>query len=214
MACEKCLNWFHLKCVGLLQPPAEDYICKSCLGTGVCIEKLNLPNFRVCNSMAVAEFKQGRWITNEINFPSPDSRSKLEVFTLTSSHPAFPGYGARVVAGQSIQEGEIVAYYAGIIQPGISSISSLYAWVLSSTDDSDNAPVVDAERQGNISRFFNCAMNTGKKANCNSELVNIYVSGRSFPCVRIFATTTIVSGEEVLIHYGKQYWSSYMTQKT
>jgi hypothetical protein len=68
--------------------------------------------------MTVAEFKRGEWISHDIEFPQPDSRSKLEVFALMKGHPAFPGYGARVIAGECISEGAVVAYYAGIVQPG------------------------------------------------------------------------------------------------
>ena len=32
IACEKCLEWFHLKCVGLKRKPnIPDWFCKCCL---------------------------------------------------------------------------------------------------------------------------------------------------------------------------------------
>ncbi len=110
----------------------------------------------------------------------------------------FVGYG--VYAERDIEKGEFIGFYTGRWRLDEGSGSS---YLFEALDDS--GIFIDAKTCGNFTRYINHAYS--KK--CNLEAI-IYLREEGafqFPMVVYYTKKKIRHGQQLLINYGKQYWS-------
>ncbi len=110
----------------------------------------------------------------------------------------FVGYG--VYAERDIEKGEFIGFYTGQWRLDEGSGSS---YLFEALDDS--GIFIDAKTCGNFTRYINHAYS--KK--CNLEAIIYLREEKAFhlPMVVYYSKKKIRKGQQLLINYGKQYWS-------
>ena len=141
-------------------------------------------NFQYSNSLRQ---KKGE----EFFYKSNSGEMQTEVFRLRDSHAAFNGvnsFGLR--AKKEMGKGEIIGHYAGEILENDRESDSTYCFELSET------LMIDARHFGNHTRFLN-----------HSDIgENVFAEKDGCRGVVIRTTRPVISGEELLLNYGPQYW--------
>jgi hypothetical protein len=198
--CHLCRGWFHPACDALLE---STDVCGSCRETqSVTFEQLLLPHVHLANRIDYCTFRPSFRTTSRA---LPSLASGLELFRLPSSHPAYRherSAGLRVACRhpEPLPAASTVGYYAGVIVPGQASRRSEYSFRLTHSGADDNAPVVDAEYLGNLTRFINHSASPS----CEAEITKLR---GGVPCIRIFVGPhDLLPGTEITIDYGSDFW--------
>ena len=131
------------------------------------------------------------------------THNNLELFKLPPDHPAFcdgHGYGVRATA--MIKADTTLGVYTGLWR--YKTICEFNTFLFE-VDKGD----VDAQSYGNIFRFINDPMNTGKSANVYAEDSQRIIPKKKYPHIFTYKLTTsrdIQAGEELFMNYGDAYW--------
>ncbi|KAI0888447.1 uncharacterized protein GGS22DRAFT_155885 [Annulohypoxylon maeteangense] len=132
--------------------------------------------------------------------------------------PSHPAKGqAGLFAARQLPPGSLILPYYGVVHSSLPPYCTAYEqsdydlWL-----DRDGALAVDAEKAGNEARFVNDYR--GIAARPNSEFKECWDSRRGERCMAVFvlpagknagkkAGAGIGKGEEILVSYGKGFWS-------
>lgn len=121
-----------------------------------------------------------------------------------------PEVGQGVFSTQSVKKGEIISHYAGIFCSDILAYKSSDNRYLFGFDKSDSPRyhrwLVDAQKQGNVSRFFNHS----KEGNLEVKIVNVThpEHDRVMPFIFFVSQRDIHPGEQLCYDYGDLYWDA------
>ncbi|KAI1374474.1 hypothetical protein F4677DRAFT_426235 [Hypoxylon crocopeplum] len=156
-------------------------------------------------------------LTTEIprDFPRGPSALVRIVPICDPSHPANGQSG--LFAARSLTPGSLILPYYGVIHSSLPPDNTNHEksdydlWL-----DRDVALAVDADKAGNEARFVNDYR--GVKERANSEFRECWDSRRGEKCMAVFvlpagkntgkkAGVGIGKGEEILVSYGKGFWS-------
>ena len=145
----------------------------------------------------VIKLKEGDVIVDW--FLPKEQMDKLEVFSVTSDHPAYPGSGVR--AKEFLEKGSNIGFYAGWLRKGSEAPDNAYVFNLR------RDWVIDAGASGNVTRYINDYRGTGQKVNVDVLETVVKREGASeIPGVIFVAAADIKEGEELLFDYGPEYW--------
>lgn len=146
--------------------------------------------------------KYGIWSYPLSLLPNGDAPEKyLELFDVPFEHPAYPQKGVR--AKKDIPKGTCIGYYAG------DQISS-------DTDTKGNNYVfeyedkmMDGEKRGNLTRFINDPIDTGKLPNV--AVLTYYIEDADLVTSKFETSKKVKKGEELLYKYEQNnktvgYW--------
>ncbi|KAI2468179.1 hypothetical protein F4781DRAFT_277757 [Annulohypoxylon bovei var. microspora] len=156
-------------------------------------------------------------VINEIphNFPRGPSALARIVPITNPTHPANGQSG--LFAARQLPPGSLILPYYGVVHS--SSLPYSTAHEKSDYDlwlDRDGALAVDAEKAGNEARFVNDYRGVSERP--NSEFKECWDSRRGERCMSVFVlpagknagkktSAGIGKGEEILVSYGKGFWS-------
>jgi len=139
-----------------------------------------------------------------VDYPLPAVSSKISLFSLPKSHPAFGlADNLGVVATHNIKKGEIIGYYAGILEPDRSNPFNAYIM----PSDPDNNVVFNAFSCGNEIR---CVNDYDRVYNCPNVYIGDVVHLTNAPnwvtARPMKAICDIEAGTELVSNYGEDYW--------